>query len=91
VPLARGCDDACQYRAWFERYSAWYERYGRTYDGAAPRSDMREAAQPPHVSDYRRDDRLSRADPGLHPDQSERDRLDPWHGYNSSDGPQNGY
>jgi hypothetical protein len=23
--------------------------------------------------------------------QSERDRLDPWHGYDGHDGPQNGY
>jgi hypothetical protein len=85
-----GCDDACQYRAWFERYRAWYDRYGRTYN-AAPRSDMRQAAQPPYGSDYYHDDRLNRAGSGQHPDQSERDRLAPWHGYNASDGPENGY
>lgn len=88
-PVAGGCDDACQYRAWFERYSAWYDRYGRTYK-ATPRSDMREAAPPPYGSAYRHDDRLSLGT-GQHPDQSERDRLAPWHGYNPSDGPENGY
>ncbi|MGZ5929814.1 MAG: hypothetical protein ACXWLX_11405 [Rhizomicrobium sp.] len=88
-PLAGGCGEACQYRAWFERYSAWYERYGRTYN-AAPRGDMRDTAQPPSRSDYHHDDRLSLG-AGQRPDQSERDRLAPWHGYNPSDGPENGY
>ena len=88
-PVAGGCDEACQYRAWFERYSAWYDRYGRSYN-TAPRGDMRGGAPPPHGSDDHHDDRLSlRA--GQRPDQSERDRLAPWHGYNSSDGPENGY
>lgn len=76
-PVAGGCDHACQYRAWFERYSAWYDRYGRTYN-SAPRRNMREAARSPYGT-------------GQRLDQSERDRLDPWHGYNSSDGPENGY
>jgi len=89
-PVAGGCDYACQYRAWLERYSAWYDRYGRTYN-AAPRGNMRQAAPPPYGSDDRHDDRLSRAGTAQHPDQSERDRLAPWHGYNPSDGPENGY
>jgi hypothetical protein len=83
-----GCDEACQYRAWFEHYSAWYDRYGRTYN-VAPRDGMRAARQPSYGPDYRYDSRTGRT--GQSPDQSERDRLDPWHGYNSRDGLENGY
>ena len=85
-----GCDNACQYRDWFERYRAWYERYGRTYN-ITPRSSKRAAPQPSYGPDYHYDDRLSRTGAGQRLDQSDRDRLAPWHGYNSRDGLENGY
>jgi hypothetical protein len=74
-----GCDNGCQYRDWFERYSAWYDRYGRTYSTERRGPDY--SAGQSSAGFQRRDDR----------DQGARDRLDPWHGYNSRDGLENGY
>ncbi len=68
--LSQGCDEICQYRAWFRQYNAWYQAYGRRYPAYPDAPQMT-------------GDRIG--------SQSERDRLDPWHGYNSDDGPQNGY
>jgi hypothetical protein len=80
-----GCDEACRYRAWFQQYNAWYQAYGRRY---AARPDMPETPMVPAIPPFgARDDHRS----GQARNQSERDRLDPWHGYNSNDGPQNGY
>jgi hypothetical protein len=75
-----GCDQDCQYRDWLARYSAWYDRYGRTY-GATQNAPANRSYGPagPAAAYYGR------------PDQSERDRLDPWHGYNPHVGPANGY
>lgn len=83
-----GCDEACRYRAWFQEYNAWYQAYGRRYaeypnsSGAAgtPPSAGDNGARPPNMP--RRDEARIRG---------ERDRLDPWHGYDGHDGPQNGY
>ena len=81
------CDEVCAYREWAERYRAWYERYGRAYGayGAgpeAPHYESRVPAGPPRqAADWRA--RQWR--------ESERARLDPWHGYNSRDGLENGY
>ncbi len=79
-----GCDEACRYRAWFRDYSAWYQAYGRRYSEypPAPRGpDASSIGDGPRTA-YRPDEVRVR---------NERDRLDPWHGYNDHDGPQNGY
>jgi hypothetical protein len=84
------CDADCryrdqQYRDWLVRYSAWYDRYGRTYRASqnppANRSSGPVNSVGPNTAYYR----------GFRPDQSERDRLDPWHGYNPHDGLGTGY
>jgi hypothetical protein len=79
-----GCDEACRYRAWFRDYSAWYQTYGR-HSGEYPPAPR--ALDAPSTGDgsrtaYRPDEVRVR---------NERDRLDPWHGYDGHDGPQNGY
>ena len=76
-----GCDEACRYREWFERYAAWYDRYGRGF-GAPSRAS---AGAPANIQAGPGPDRHYR------PNQSERDRLDPWHGYDGRDGLGNGY
>lgn len=80
---ATGCDQDCQYRDWLVRYSAWYDRYGRTYGATQypPANRAYGSAGPgaPNAAYYGR------------PDRGERDRLDPWHGYDPHDGPANGY
>jgi hypothetical protein len=76
-----GCDEACRYSQWFERYAAWYDRYGRSF--SAPNRGS--AGAPANIQARPAPNRIYR------PDQSERDRLDPWHGYNGRDGLGNGY
>ncbi len=86
---AMDCDYDCQYRNWMDRYRAWYDRYGRSYgadrDGVGGPTNHQDATATNQAGRY----------PGVRgrslPDQSERDRLDPWHGYNSRDGLENGY
>jgi hypothetical protein len=86
-PLGTRCDADCQYRDqqyrdWLVRYSAWYDRYGRTYGAnQAPPANRYYGPAVPGAAHYG----------AFQPDQSERDRLDPWHGYNPHDGPGNGY
>jgi hypothetical protein len=81
------CGDACAYRDWLDRYRAWYDRYGSAYGapgsgGSAPdRGQAHAAAPPPRARPWRDGARL----------ESERARLDPWHGYDSRDGLGNGY
>lgn len=81
-----GCDEACRYRAWFRDYSTWYQNYGR-HSGEYPPTPRAQDAPVPPVGDgprtaYRFGEARIR---------NERDRLDPWHGYDGHDGPQNGY
>ena len=83
---SHGCDEACRYRAWFRDYSAWYQAYGRYYPEAPPRTSK---APAPSAGD--RDQPRTAYQPGEIRVWSERDRLDPWHGYDGRDGPQNGY
>jgi hypothetical protein len=78
-----GCDDACRYREWLQRYSAWYEAYGRSYAARTP--------APRNGSDRSDAGSQNRPRYSYSLGQSERDRLDPWHGYDPHDGPQNGY
>ena len=86
--LASGCDEACQYRDWLNRYAAWYRDFGRYYYGPPPMG-MAPPVQPPAF--YSENRPLPVPPPrNAQPDQSERDRLDPWHGYNSHS-PDNGY
>jgi hypothetical protein len=86
-PGTTGCDEACQYRDWLNRYAAWYRDFGRYY--YAPGEPSR-PAPPPYPTQG--DNRPTPVTPvqGYRFDQSERDRLDPWHGYNSHT-PDNGY
>lgn len=78
------CGEACRYRAWFRDYNAWYQAYGR-----------RTAAYPPAPPDAPPGSAGNRDWPRAGYEEarirSERDRLDPWHGYDGHDGPQNGY
>ena len=90
-PAAPGCDEACQYRDWLNRYAAWYRDFGRYYYGAPPHPAAGPRPMPPPPAVY------GENRPPLGPPlqaygraQSERDRLDPWHGYNSHS-PDNGY
>ena len=82
------CDEACRYRAWFRDYNAWYQAYGRRYAEYPPLPPSPDI--PPPSSGNRDWPRTA-----FRPDDarawSERDRLDPWHGYDGHDGPQNGY
>ena len=80
----RGCDEACRYRAWFQDYNAWYQAYGRRYAEYPP--PLPEAPRPPAQG---RDRALADFDQARI--WSDHDRLDPWHGYDGHDGPQNGY
>lgn len=79
-PQDMGCDEACRYRAWRKDYDAWYRTYGGRYAEYPP-------APPPLAGN--RD--VPRTGVGEVRAWSERDRLDPWHGYDGHDGPQNGY
>lgn len=90
APPAMGCDEVCQYRDWLNRYAAWYRDFGRYYYGAGTGGMMpnRPAAPPP--SPGTNDTPRAFAAPAQ-PDQSERDRMDPWHGYNRHNGLGNGY
>lgn len=83
-----GCDEACRYRAWFRDYSAWYQAYGRHYAEYPPGAD---APYSPAPSASDRYGPRTAYQPGEVQARSERDRLDPWHGYDGHDGPQNGY
>ncbi len=78
------CEEACRYRAWFDRYAAWYDAYGR-YD-AAPGAEAR-AREGPIFRDMPQED----STPSPARAQNDRARLDPWHGYDSRDGLENGY
>lgn len=85
-----GCDETCQYRDWLNRYAAWYRDFGRYYYGAPPRPAATARPMPPPAI-YGE----NRPAPGAPVQaygraESERDRLDPWHGYNSHS-PDNGY
>ena len=87
-PPAMGCDEVCQYRDWLNRYAAWYRDFGRYYYGAAPgAAPVNRPAPPPNVYG---EHRPALPAPAYRLGQSERDRLDPWHGYNSHS-PDNGY
>ena len=81
VAGGNGCDEACRYHEWFERYAAWYDHYGRSFNAPTRGS----AGAPANIQAGPAPNRVYR------PDQSERDRLDPWHGYNGRDGLGNGY
>lgn len=74
------CDEACRYSVWRKDYDAWYRAYGERYAGYPP--------APPRFAGNRD---FPGAIPGEARAWSERDRLDPWHGYDGHDGPQNGY
>ena len=89
APVAPGCDEACQYRDWLNRYAAWYRDFGRYYYGPPPTAPSR-PAPPPQTN--RGENRPTPVTPvqTYRFDRSERDRLDPWHGYNSHT-PDNGY
>jgi hypothetical protein len=104
--MSGGCDDACQYRAWFQQYSAWYERYGRAYGagrgGSGTNYYSGQSAGGQSAGGQSTGGQSAGLAPGDNgrparlqgrngPDQSERDRLDPWHGYNGRDGLGNGY
>jgi hypothetical protein len=78
------CGEACAYRQWLERYRAWYDRYGSAY-GAPPAGARTSGPGPAYAAAPPRN--ISRRDRR----ESERARLDPWHGYNSRDGLGNGY
>ena len=86
---ANGCDEACQYRDWLNRYAAWYRDFGRYYYGLPPRPAGPSRPGPPP---YQGEIPAAPVTPvqSYRFDQSERDRLDPWHGYNSHS-PDNGY
>jgi hypothetical protein len=81
------CGEACVYREWLERYRAWYDRYGPRYGAPQPgawapdQTSAHAAAPPPRAPLWRNREQL----------ESERARLDPWHGYNARDGLGNGY
>ncbi len=77
------CADDCRYQAWFNRYAAWYYAYGR-YDGAGGQERMEQGR-------IRRDTPQENFRPSPAPAQDDRARLDPWHGYDSRDGLENGY
>ncbi|MEO6992004.1 MAG: hypothetical protein ABI273_00115 [Lacunisphaera sp.] len=79
-----GCDEVCRYRVWFRQYNDWYQTYGRHYAPYAQDGQNPGAAPTYGEKPSQRAYRDSRG-------RGERDRLDPWHGYNSDDGPQNGY
>ena len=85
-PADTGCDEACRYRAWLRDYDAWYRAYGQRYAEYPPAPLAPDAPSAGHRdwprTAYRPDEARAR---------SERDRLDPWHGYDGHDGPQNGY
>ena len=84
--LPPACDEVCQYRDWLNRYAAWYRDFGRYYYGAGALAG-RPGAPPASLG--------SNNPPALaapmQSDQSERDRMDPWHGYNRHNGLGNGY
>ena len=82
------CDETCRYRDWLNRYAAWYRDFGRYYYGTPPGGSALPARPAPPPMAYS-ENRLPPA-PVYRPDQSARDRLDPWHGYNSHS-PDNGY
>jgi hypothetical protein len=87
---ATGCDEACQYRDWLNRYAAWYRDFGRYYYGASPRpAAPARPMPPPAVYGENRPAPIAPV-PSYGRAESERDRLDPWHGYNSRS-PDNGY
>lgn len=81
------CGEACRYHAWFRDYNAWYQAYGRRFAEYPP---VPPAPDGPPVSARDRE-----VPPTYRSGEaralSERDRLDPWHGYDGHDGPQNGY
>lgn len=72
-----------RYRDWFGRYAAWYYAYGRYY-GAPDRARMEQGP-------IRRGAPQQESRPGPAPTPDDRARLDPWHGYDSRDGLENGY
>jgi hypothetical protein len=88
-PAPGGCEEACQYNDWFRRYRDWYDHYGRDYQpgrGSAMNVPPNPSYRPAPsdigpAGNYR----------GRPLDRSERDRMDPWHGYNAHDGLENGY
>ncbi len=91
------CDEACQYRDWLNRYSAWYRSFGWYYGAGRTGADVSPPANPDPTTVYGNNAPRYNYDSGgyyrggLAPDQGERDRLDPWHGYNAHDGLGNGY
>lgn len=91
------CDEACQYRDWLNRYSAWYRSYGWYYGAGRSGAGASPPVNPGPATAYGNNaprynyDNGGYYGSGLAPDQSERDRLDPWHGYNAHDGLGNGY
>ena len=86
------CDYACAYRNWLGRYNAWYNSYGWYYGAGRGGVAMNRPANRyygPADNDHNPSPGYYRR--GLPPDESDRDRLDPWHGYNPRDGLGNGY
>lgn len=79
-PPETGCDEACRYRAWMSDYDAWYRTYGQ-----------RHAEYPPAPPPFAGNRDWPQTGLGEARAWSERDRLDPWHGYDGHEGPQNGY
>jgi hypothetical protein len=86
-----GCGDACRYREWLEQYRAWYDRYGRDYGVGRGTPPAASAAAPDEPAHEGGNSRPLHRQSGMRADASERDRLDPWHGYDSRDGLENGY
>ena len=85
-----GCDEACQYRDWLNRYAAWYRDFGRYY-GARPPEPIAPPGLVPPASSYSENRPAPAEPPAYRYGESERARLDPWHGYDGHDGPGNGY
>jgi hypothetical protein len=90
LPPLPGCDEACQYRDWLNRYAAWYRDFGRYY-GARPPEPVAPPGPVPPAPSYSENRPAPKEPPAYRYGESERARLDPWHGYDGHDGPANGY
>ncbi|HEY4274596.1 MAG TPA: hypothetical protein VGM68_03860 [Rhizomicrobium sp.] len=80
------CDEVCAYREWAERYRTWYERYGSAYGAYRTAPSTPQGARITENPARRGTDWRVRQWR-----ESESARLDPWHGYDSRDGLENGY
>lgn len=86
-----GCGDSCQYREWLDQYRAWYDRYGRDYGRGRDLPPVASAIDPGKPAHEDGSSRPPARQSGMRADAGERNRLDPWHGYDFRDGPENGY